>query len=65
MVGIKWIDLAQERDRWWTVMSAVMNFRFPQNAGNFLTSLGAVSFSRMTLMHGVTLTFSLLTWKIW
>jgi hypothetical protein len=24
-----WIDLAQERDRWWTLMNAVMNLRVP------------------------------------
>jgi len=32
------IGLAQDRDRWRTLMSAVMNLRVPCNAGNFLTS---------------------------
>jgi len=33
-----WIDLAQRSDRWWALVSAVMNLRVPQNAGDFLTS---------------------------
>ena len=33
-----WIGLAQDRDRWRTLVSAVMNLRVAWNAGNFLTS---------------------------
>jgi len=36
--GMDLIDLAQGRDRWQTLVNAVMKFRVPQNAGNFLTS---------------------------
>jgi hypothetical protein len=25
--GMEWIDLAQDRDRWWALMNAVMNRR--------------------------------------
>jgi hypothetical protein len=27
--GMEWIDLAQDRDRWWKLVNAVMNFRAP------------------------------------
>ena len=36
--GIDWIDLAQNRNRWRTLVNAIMNLRVPKNAGNFLTS---------------------------
>ena len=48
-----WIGLAQDRDRWRTLVSAVMKLRVPCNAENFLTSCKPVSFSRRTLHHGL------------
>jgi CRISPR/Cas system-associated protein Cas7 (RAMP superfamily) len=49
-----WIGLAHDRDRWRAIVNAVMNLRIQQNAGNFLTSYKPVSFSRRTLLHGVS-----------
>jgi len=49
-----WIGMAQDRERWRTLVSAVMNLRIPCNAGNFLTSCKQVSFSRRTLHHGLS-----------
>jgi hypothetical protein len=36
--GVDCIELAQNRDRWRDLVTAVMNLPVPQNAGNFLTS---------------------------
>jgi hypothetical protein len=27
--GMDWIDMVQDRDRWWALVSAVMNLRVP------------------------------------
>jgi hypothetical protein len=51
--GMDWIDLAQDRDGCQSLFSAILNLRFPQNAGNFLTNYGTNSFSGTTLIHGV------------
>ena len=51
---IDWIGVAQDRDRWRTLVSPVMNLRVPWNARNFLTSCKPVSCSRRTLHHGVS-----------
>ena len=29
MSGMDWIDLVQDRERWWDLVNAVMNFRVP------------------------------------
>ena len=49
-----WIGLAQDKDRWRTVVSAVMNLRVPWNSGNLLTSCKTVSCSRRTLHHALS-----------
>ena len=36
--GMDWIELAQDRDRCWALVNAVMNLWVPYNAENFLTS---------------------------
>ena len=51
---IDWIGLAQDREIWRTLVSAVMNLRVPWNTGKFLTSCKPISFSRWTLHHAVS-----------
>ena len=50
-----WIGLAQDRERWRKLVSAVMNLRVPWNAGNFLTSCKPVSCSRRILHRGLSM----------
>ena len=50
-----WIEVALGRDRWRALVNAVMNLRVTLNAENFLTTFELVSFSRRTLLHGVSI----------
>ena len=52
--GVDWIDLAQNRYRWWALVNVVTNLWVPLNAETFLTSWELVSFSRRTLLHRVS-----------
>jgi len=52
--GMDWIKLAQDRDRCWALVNSVMNLWVPLNKGNFLTSCKPFTFSRRTVLHGVS-----------
>jgi len=34
--GLDWINVAQDRDRFWAVMNTIMNFPFPKKCGEFV-----------------------------
>ena len=45
---------AQNRDTWQALVYEVMNLQVSQKVENFLSSSEPVSFSRRTLLHGVS-----------
>jgi hypothetical protein len=53
-VGMDWIELANDGDRWRALVNAIMNLQVPYNTGSFLTSSKPVSFSRRRLLNGVS-----------
>jgi len=53
-MGRHGLDVSQERGTWRALVNAVLNLQVPQDEGNFLTSCTPVSFSRRTLLYGVS-----------
>jgi hypothetical protein len=52
--GVHWMHLAQDRDQWQALVKTVMKIRVPQKAGNFLISRVTISFSRRTVLLGIS-----------
>jgi len=48
------MELAQDRDSWWALVSTVRNLRVPKMQGISWLAVEPVSFSRRTLLPGVS-----------
>jgi hypothetical protein len=36
--GMAWINLAQDRDQWWSLVNTVMNLQLPYHVRKFISS---------------------------
>jgi hypothetical protein len=51
---VNWKNLAQDRDQRRALVNTELNLRVPLKAGNFLNNCATISFSRRTLLLGVS-----------
>jgi hypothetical protein len=51
---LDWINLAQDRYRWQTLVNIVMNLWVPKSTGDLWTSRGTGGFSKKALLHRVS-----------
>ena len=49
-----WMELARDMDRWRVLVGTVRNLRFPKRRGISRLAAEPVSFSRRTLLHGLS-----------
>jgi hypothetical protein len=48
------MELAEDRDRWWALVNTVRNLWVPKMRGISVLAAEPVSFSRRSLLHGVS-----------
>jgi hypothetical protein len=51
---VDWINLAQDRDRWRTLMNTVMNLLVPYNVMKLFSRCTTSGFSKRARLHGVS-----------
>jgi hypothetical protein len=56
--GLEWINLAQNRDQWHSLVNGGTNLQVPSNA-RILSSGQTISFSRKIIIDGVRITYTL------
>ena len=42
--GMDWIDFAEDRENWWTLVNALMNFNIARDRSNWFPSFSSITF---------------------
>jgi len=51
--GVDWISIAEDSDKWWALVNAVVNLFFHKMCGIFMTNWEKIILSKRTLLHAV------------